>query len=177
MGEKRVAHSRVGCTEIDVAIGVGIRRARQGAAATVFRGSTLARRQFVNKCAYVCRRIKNILPNGGIVHWALPNSQIIPTRRCDHVSDDVIFTTIVQFQNDALSVTFVNQIFGDECVSLATVGANGGLHFHRRNEVMNIIATDHVSGSRPADVDRVSVAEHFHRVMNFVLLNQVVMRV
>lgn len=42
---------------------------------------------------------------------------------------------------------------------------------------MDVVATDHIACAGAANVDRVAVAKFFHRVMDLVLFNHVVMRV
>jgi hypothetical protein len=58
---------------------------------------------------------------------------------------------VVQFQLDALRHTLVDHVLSDEGVPLTAIGSNSRLAPRRSDEMMDIVAADHVIGTGAAD--------------------------
>lgn len=60
---------------------------------------------------------------------------------------------------------------------MTAVGSDRGLHHGGGQEIVNIVATDNISGTGSADVNAVAIVKLLHDVVDLVVFNDVVMGV
>ena len=175
LAEEGLAEGGVAGAEVDVVIGVGVFGEGSDGDAEVF--GLLIEDDFVSGVVEDVALV-GAAGEGAFVEFEEHGGSLFAfVGAGTDVGDDVVDAAVVEFDLHSLGPAAVDEVFGDEGVALAAVGADGGLHDGGGEEVVNVISADDVSGSAAANVDAIAIVELLHGVVDFVKFDEVVVGV
>lgn len=172
LGEEGLAAGGVSGAEVDIVVGVGVFGEGSDGGAEVF--------GFLVEDDVLAGVVEDVLLVGSAGEGAFvelkehgrPFFSFVGAGA--DVGNDVVNAAVVKFDLHALGGAAVDEVFGDEGIALAAVGADRRLHYGGCKKVVDVVASDNVSGSGSTDVNAVAVVELLHDVVNFVEFDEVV---